>query len=123
MAYVQQNRTYVEETGIKANVPNNDIAKLMYYFKCVCTTIQCGMTPQMRRLTNYQYWMRLSDFDIRQLISLCYVFSPDVFNNRVFFQDNVLCGAFTNNFYSINQVTNQIHGRPIYPRGWSTSAS
>ena len=107
MAFAQRQRFGIKPTGLKANVPNNDLAKLMYYFRCVCTAVEYDMTPQIRRLTNFSNWMRLSDFDIRQLITFCYVFSPDILNNKVFFHSDALCGNDSNEFYEISQVTDQ----------------
>lgn len=98
----------MRNVGHEVNVPNNDVARLMYYFSCVCSAIECDMTPQMRRLTNYQNWRSLSVPDVQQLIALCYIFSPDVFNNRVFFNSPALCGNSSNKFYEISQVSNRL---------------
>ncbi|CAM4751793.1 unnamed protein product [Rotaria magnacalcarata] len=66
------------------------------------------MTPQMNRLSNYNNWRYLSADEIRQLIALCYVFSPDVFEDKVFFNSPALCGNSSNKFYEISQVRNQL---------------
>lgn len=108
MAYFQQNRYGIKEVGSTANVPANDVATLMYYLTCVFGAVECDMTPQMRRFTNYHNWRSLSFAEIRQLIALCYVFSPDVFNNKVFFHSPALCGNNSNKFYEISQVRNQL---------------
>ncbi|CAF3428789.1 unnamed protein product [Rotaria socialis] len=108
MAMIQANRIGIKDVGSTANVPNNDIAKLMYYFKCVCGAIECNMTPQMNRLSSYNSWRYLSADEIRQLIALCYVFSPDVFEDKVFFNSPALCGNSSNKFYEISQVRNQL---------------
>lgn len=108
MALIQGNRIGVKEVGSTANVPNNDVARLMYYFKCVCGAIECDMTPQMKRFSNYDNWRYLSATEIRQLIALCYVFSPDVFENKVFFNSPAMCRNSSNKFYEISQVRNQL---------------
>jgi hypothetical protein len=39
---------------------------------------------------------------------LCYTFSPDVFNNKVFFQLDALCDDFQNKFYETSQVSHRL---------------
>jgi hypothetical protein len=39
---------------------------------------------------------------------LCYTFSPDVFDGKVFFQSDALCGNFNNEFYEISQISSQL---------------
>lgn len=108
MALIGQSRIGFREKGQTVYVPENDVAKLMYYFQCVCTTVECNMTPQMRRLSNYSNYANMTYGDIRQLIRLCYLFSPDVFEDKVFFQNDALCGNSANQFYEISQVNNRI---------------
>ncbi|CAF2905950.1 unnamed protein product [Rotaria sp. Silwood2] len=108
MAVFQRNQIGIKDVGQTVNVPDNDIARLMYYFSCTCSAIECNMTPQMRRLANYRNWRYLDADDVRQLIGICYVFSPDVLNNKVFFHNPGLCGNSSNKFYEISQVRNQL---------------
>lgn len=98
----------IKKTGESTTVPDNDIARLMYYLKCVCTTIDCNNEPEIRRFTNYSNWSSLSIDEQKQLVILCYTLSPDVFDDKVFFQSDVLCGNSGNEFYEISQVRNQI---------------
>jgi hypothetical protein len=81
-----KNELEIKRTGQRATVPDNDIAKLMYYLKCVCTTIDCNNDPEIQRFTNYSNWHRLSVDEQRQLLVLCYTFSPDVFDGKVSFR-------------------------------------
>jgi hypothetical protein len=53
-------------------------------------------------------WARLSTKEQRAFIVVCYTFSTDVFNNRVFFHSDELCGDGSNKFYRINQVRHQL---------------
>ncbi len=108
MAFIQRNQFGFKDVGHKVTVPNNDVAKLMYYFSCVCSAIECDMTPQMRRLANYSNYANISIQEVRQLLALCYTFSPDVFDDKVFFQSDALCGNSSNKFYEISQVSNQL---------------
>lgn len=79
----------------------------MYYLRCVCTTIDCNNDADIQRFTNYWNWASLSLDEQRQLVVLCYTFSPDVFEGKVFFQNAQLC-IDANDFYEINQVSNQV---------------
>jgi hypothetical protein len=106
--YFQKNEIEFERTGVTANVPNNDVARLMYYLNCVCVAIDCDNDPDIQRFTSYSNWSRLSTEEQKALIRVCYSFSPDVLNNRVFFHSDVLCGDNSNEFYTINQVRHQV---------------
>lgn len=98
----------VKRTGQSVTVANNDTAKLMYYLNCVCSTIECNDDPQIRRFTNYSNWSSLSTDEQKQLVVLCYTFSPDLFDDKVFFQSDALCLNSENEFYEISQVSNQL---------------
>jgi hypothetical protein len=106
--FYQQNKIDFERIGVEANVPNNDVARLMYYLRCVCTSINCNNDPDIQRFTNYNNWSYLSNTEQKALLVFCYTFSPDEFNDRVFFHSDVLCGERTNEFYTINQVRHQL---------------
>ncbi|CAF1498317.1 unnamed protein product [Adineta steineri] len=104
----QRNEVEFERTGVKGNIPNNDVAYLMYYLQCVCTSINCNNDPDIQRFTNYNNWSSLSTDEQRALVVVCYAFSPDVLADRVFFHSDTLCGERANEFYTINQVRNQL---------------
>ncbi|CAF4462478.1 unnamed protein product, partial [Rotaria magnacalcarata] len=59
MAYVQRNRIGFHDTSVPANVPNNDVARLMYYLNCVYTVIEYN-DNNIRRYRNCQNWSSLS---------------------------------------------------------------
>jgi hypothetical protein len=42
------------------------------------------------------------------LLGLCYTFSPDELDDKVFFHSDALCGDRTNEFYEISQVRHQL---------------
>ncbi len=106
--YFENKNIKFERIGVTANVPNNDVARLMYYMQCVCTSINCNDDPGIQRFTNYANWACLTKIDQAALVVACGAFSPDVLNNRVFFQSDALCGDSTNEFYTINQVRHQV---------------
>jgi len=103
-----QHEIGVKRTTKSVTVADNDIAKLMYYLNCVCTTIDCNDDPEIRRFTNYSNWRSLSTDEQRQLVVLCYTFSPDIFEDKIFFQKDALCIEYSNEFYEISQVSSQL---------------
>lgn len=104
----RQNEIGIKRTGRPVTVPESDVGKLMYYLNCVCTTIECNDEPQIRRFTNYSNWRSLSVDEQKQLVVLCYTFSPDIFDGKVFFQHDALCMDSSNTFYEISQVSSQL---------------
>jgi len=104
----QRNEIDIERTGRSVTVPNNDVARLMYYLNCVCNTIDCNDDPDIQRFTNYHNWSYLSSEEQKALLVVCYAFSPDVFDDKVFFHSDALCGNSSNEFYTINQVRSQL---------------
>jgi hypothetical protein len=107
MAFIQRNQIGMKKTGVSASIPNNDVARLMYYFNSVCQAIEYT-DNDMQRYRNYHNWSSLSSREVRLLVALCYTLSPDVFNNKVFFQSDALCGNSSNEFYEISQVSHQL---------------
>ena len=104
----KENELNVKRTGRSVTVPNNDVARLMYYLHCVCTSIDCNDDPDIQRFIDYNNWHYLSDREQRILLGICYKFSPDVFNGKVFFHSEELCDSRFNEFYQINQVRHQL---------------
>jgi len=104
----QRNEIGFERTGQVVTVPNNDVAHLMYYLNCVCVAIDCNHDPDIQRFTSYQNWSYLSIEEQKALLVVCYTCSPDVLNDRVFFHSDALCGDYNNEFFTINQVRNQL---------------
>ncbi|UJR18271.1 hypothetical protein I4U23_005174 [Adineta vaga] len=106
--FFQRNEIEFERTGQATTVANNDVARLMYYLDCVCDAIDCANDSDIQRFTNYNNWHHLSIEEQKALLVVCYAFSPDVLNNRVFFHSDAFCGDSSNQFYKVSQVRNQI---------------
>jgi len=106
--FFQANEIEVERTGVTVYVPNNDVARLMYYLQCVCTAVECDTDSDVRRFTNYKNWASLSIGEQKVLLGLCYTFSPDVLDDKVFFHNDTLCGDSLNDFLEISQVQHQL---------------
>jgi hypothetical protein len=106
---INQNEVESKRITVSTTVPNNDVAKLMYYLSCVCTTIIYDEDEDIRRFINYANWAQLSVEEQKVLLNLCYTFSPDVVEDKVFFHNRELCVQFDNEFYEINQVRQQLN--------------
>ncbi|CAF5086121.1 unnamed protein product, partial [Rotaria sp. Silwood1] len=107
MAYLQHNQYGFKDTSVNVNVPNNDVARLMYYLNCVCSAIQYN-DSDLSRFRNYRNWASLSSEDIRLLLVLCLTLRPDLLDDKVFFHSDALCGDSSNKFFEISQVRNQL---------------
>lgn len=107
MAMIGTNSYEVEKTGVSVTVPNNDIAKCMYYLSCVCNTIECN-EGNIRRYTDYKNYWRMDEEDEEIIYKLCLTLSPDEFEDKVFFESDRMCGDSSNEFYNIGQVQNRI---------------
>ena len=58
------NNLKVEAIGQKVTIPNDDVAKLMYYLSCVDTVINYN---EIDRLTDYENYDLLSVDDMAEL--------------------------------------------------------
>jgi hypothetical protein len=103
MPSVQRTDVGFRQVGTFASVPDNDIARCMYYLKCVCSVIDCG-NENILRYTTYQNYSRLSVDEHEVVYKLCLLLSPDEFEDKLFFDNDALCGSSGNEFYEISQV-------------------
>jgi hypothetical protein len=107
MALFQNTNYDVRMFGQKVNVPEADIAKVMYYLDCVCTVIEYD-DNNIRRYRNYSNWANMSDEEDKLIFILAATLSPDELEDKVFFQNSALCPTTANQFYEIGQIKNQL---------------
>lgn len=93
---------WVKESGRKVIVPDNDVAKLMYYLYCV--TLGCGMDIIQDDLVDYAQYYCLSATRKDAVFKAAFVYSPDEFKNKPLFVDEDIPGATDNTFYEVNTV-------------------
>jgi hypothetical protein len=105
---IGRDQVSIERDSVPATVPDNDTARLMYYLGCVVSVIDCDADEDIRRFTRYSNWASLSSDERDLLVILCYRFSPDVFEGKVFFQSDALAGNSGNAFYKISQVRHRL---------------
>eukprot|EP00180_Rhodochaete_pulchella_P001966 Plantae.Rhodophyta-Rhodochaete_pulchella.ctg2966.p1 GENE.Plantae.Rhodophyta-Rhodochaete_pulchella.ctg2966~~Plantae.Rhodophyta-Rhodochaete_pulchella.ctg2966.p1 ORF type:complete len:222 (+),score=12.98 Plantae.Rhodophyta-Rhodochaete_pulchella.ctg2966:601-1266(+) len=88
-------------TGTTASVPNDKIAKLMYYLSCVLRG--CGLAIIKDELLDYTSHQRLTRAQRDAVIVAAYTYSPDELLNKVIFldDDGELCGTSQNEFFEI----------------------
>ena len=93
-------KLYVSEFGTAAQVPNNDIAKLMYYMNCVCTVLD---HEEKSFLTDYKNYDDLNNEQAKLVYGLALIFQPALLIQAgVFIVDSkLLDGEFNNQFYEI----------------------
>ena len=102
-AFMGRTEVKVRETGHKVTVPNNDIAKLMYYIDCVCSCIEPDDSSTISRLRDYKNYDRLSSDEETQLLALCLALSPEKLTGTIF-HPATDCGDFNNKFLELSAV-------------------
>ena len=94
-------------------VPDDDVAKLMYYLHCVDTVINYN---EIDKLSDYENYNLLTIDDMTELFKLVLLFNPKIFIDAGIFilDDSLLPYGFDNHFYQITDerigvyVNNQI---------------
>ena len=106
--------TYIEKKirikafGRYTTIPNNAIAKLMYYLHCVTSVIDIIIDPV---LTDYQNYDELTWEQLKEVHNIATKYSPDIFqSHKIFIVDRDLLNNSSNNeFYEITDETIGIH--------------
>lgn len=79
----------------------------MYYLNCVATVLGFDdeINPKYTDFTNHH---RLEGDELDALLLLVLLFSPDELLDKVFFQNDQLCGDSNNEFLELSQVTQSL---------------
>ena len=93
----------VKDTTTPTTVPNDPIAKLMYYFDCVASCVEFESSDAVQRLRDYKNYTRLTSDEKAKLLALCLALSPDKLIG-VIFHPSSDCGGFSNKFLELNAV-------------------
>ena len=95
------NELRVRPIGRTVTVPNNDVARLMYYLSCVCTVINYD---EDNKFTDYQNYDLLTRGEILELLKLVILFVPKLFSEHgIFIVDEALVpSGMSNEFYEIS---------------------
>ena len=102
------NRMGIEAIGERTSVPNNDLARLMYYLSCVDTVIQYD---EIDRLADYQNYYLLDVNDTVVLLELVLLFNPKFFIEKGIFilDESLLPYDLDNQFYKITDERIGMH--------------
>ena len=102
------NRMGIKAIGQRTSVPDNDLARLMYYLSCVDTVIQYH---EIDRLTDYQNYDSLDVEDITVLLELVILFNPKFLVDKGIFilDESLLPNDLDNQFYQITDERIGIH--------------
>ena len=106
-AHLGKTEIKVKETGHTVTVPNDPIARLMYYFNCICSCIEPDDSPGVRRLRDYNNYERLSNEEKAQLLAIVLALSPDKLIGQIFFPSDD-CGSSTNRFLELSAVSTNL---------------
>jgi hypothetical protein len=79
----------------------------MFYFDCICTVLEIT-DDSSAKLRDYIRFFLLTEADVDKLLYFCWLFSPDVLNNKCIFHDENLCGEYENAFFELSQVTQRL---------------
>ena len=100
---MQRMQVQFKETGTTCTVPSDPIAKLMYYFNCVCACVEPEDDYTIRRLKDYQNYHRLTSEEEAKLIAICLALSPDKLIGSIFHPKDD-CGSSSNTFVEVSAV-------------------
>jgi hypothetical protein len=107
MAYLVSNEYGLRPTSSRVTVPNNDVARLMYYLHCVFHVIEYN-DQDVRRYRDYHNWSLLSDAEQRVVFLLALTFNPDELDGKVFFHSDELCGDWGSKCFELSEVRHQL---------------
>ncbi len=106
-AMLRKTEVGVKKFGQDVDVPEHPVAKLMYYFQCVCTCVEATKDPTLRHFQNYSNYRSLSREDEARLLVLCLAVSPDKLIGSIFFPSDDLGGSL-NEFYELSAVRTRL---------------
>ena len=92
----------VKKTGVSCTVPSDPIARLMYYFDCVCACVEPDSSDTIRRLRDYKSYYLLTSEERAQLLVLVLALSPDKLIGSIFHPSND--GDSNNEFLELTAV-------------------
>ena len=98
----------VRATGYTVQVPNNDIARLMYYLSCVNTVISYD---EINKFSDYRNYNSLNLEEKEILLKLVELLKPEIFIKAGIFikEDKLIPNNYNNEFYKITDQRIGIH--------------
>ena len=96
----------VRKFGTTVTVANSPVAKMSYYFNCVCVCVEADEDSEIRRLKNYRNYTSLSDEEEAKLFVLCLALSPDKLIGAVFIPSEDIDSG--NEFFELSAVSTRM---------------
>ncbi len=98
----------IKTIGVKTSVPENNLAKLMYYLQCVFIVIQYD---EDRRYSDYQNYNLLSVEEEQILLTLVRKFNPKFMRDNLLFivEPNLIPSDMINEFFQITDDKIGVH--------------
>ena len=106
MAMLDRTQIGIKKTGSSCSVPSSNIARMSYYFNCVCACVEADEDYEIRRLKNYQNYSSLSDEEEAKLFVLCLALSPDKLIGAVFIPSEDIDSD--NEFFELSAVNTRM---------------
>ena len=100
---MQRVQVHVKPTGVRVTIPNDPIAKLMYYFDCVCSCIEPDSSDTIRHLRDYANYHWLTSDERAQLLVMCRALSPDKLIGTIFHPTDD-CGEYANQLLELSAI-------------------
>ena len=109
-AVIGSTQIRVKKIGSSTTIPDNPIAKLMYYFDCVRSCIEADDDYTTRRLRNYNNYSSLTSQEQAQLLILCLALSPNKLIGSIFLpaRDDEDFDGGINHFYELSTVSTRV---------------
>ena len=103
------NSLKVEDDTVKVNVPDNDLAKLMYYLNCVSSVINYNQVTN--KYTDYQNYNLLSQKEEKEVYALAILLNPKLLLDAKIFiiLPGLLTRGFDNQFFKITDDRIGVH--------------
>ena len=98
----------IQRTGVIADVPDNDLAMLMYYLGCVFSVIQ---VDKNNKYCDYNKYYTLNEDEQKSVYDLAKLFDPSIFINAGIFIVNpeLLLEGRANEFFKITDERLGVH--------------
>jgi len=100
----EKNDVAIEDVGVSCTVPNNNIAKLMYYLSSLSSCLE-GFIPT--QYTDYSNFDGLSNAEKKEVVTLAALLSPDILLDKVIFgvdANNPILNGSANTFLKITNA-------------------
>lgn len=109
MATVAGLSVNVSSFGAVVTIPDDDIARLMYYLRCV--TLSLGLDILQDDLVDFRNYRKLNANRRRSVYKAALEYPPSFFNNKLIFKDDageIVTGSNTNDFINITTACNVV---------------